>query len=126
MKACEQIAAGRGARCSVFVTTDNPEASALFQIAMEAHSISVSENGSAEENEHIENSTGADVDFSKTFADWHILTTMDRLIASRSGFGETASWAGNVPAKMLYNSQSCLFTDWAVDVPEGADPHNPI
>ena len=56
----------------------------------------------------------------KTFADWLMLTRMDALVSSRSGFSETAAWFGSVPARGLVRASTCLFSG-SVELPEGAD-----
>lgn len=45
---------------------------------------------------------------------------MGRLVASRSGFAETAAWAGNIPARALVRAPGCLFSS-GVEVPDGAE-----
>ena len=50
----------------------------------------------------------------------YTLTRMGRLIASRSGFAETAAWAGTIPARALVRAPGCLFSN-GVEVPDGAE-----
>ena len=50
----------------------------------------------------------------------YALTRMARLVASRSGFAETAAWAGNIPARALVKAPGCLFSS-GVEVPDGAE-----
>lgn len=45
---------------------------------------------------------------------------MARLVASRSGFAETAAWAGNIPSRALVRAPGCLFSN-GVEVPDGAE-----
>ena len=50
----------------------------------------------------------------------YALTRMARLVASRSGFAETAAWAGNIPSRALVKAPGCLFSN-GVEVPDGAE-----
>ncbi len=110
--------------CSVFITSDNNQGTALLKDNLEAHGVHVV--SSMEESVHLDERTSDSTmqDQVKTFADWETLRSMDRLVCSRSGFGETASWAGNVPAAIL-KSNNCCFSDEGIEVPEGADTHSP-
>ena len=107
--------------CSVFLTTDSAEAQSAFVNATAAAGITVVTSEGA--ISHLERSRETNVSVSdhlKTFADWWTLTRMSRLIASRSGFSETAGWAGNVPARALVTAATCLFSN-GVEVPDGAE-----
>lgn len=119
---CDQL--GSRSDCSVFITTDSPKGMALLKEDLELHGLhAVSSMGeSVHINGRVSNPSMSDQ--FKTFADWETLRSMDKLVCSRSGFGETASWAGNVAATVL-KSDSCCFTDEGVEVPEGTDPHYP-
>lgn len=107
------------ANCSVFLTTDNTEAAAFVSIALQSHSITVVETEG--KSVHSEKSAGEETDHLKPFGDWYLLTLMSKLVASRSGFAETASWYGNVPSKALTKVSTCLFTDGGTDIPDGAE-----
>ena len=50
----------------------------------------------------------------------YALTRMARLVASRSGFAETAAWAGNIPSRALVKAPGCVFSN-GVEVPDGAE-----
>ncbi|KAK9845765.1 hypothetical protein WJX81_001852 [Elliptochloris bilobata] len=111
-------AATCAANCSVFLTTDSEEAQAFFGKIIAPFRIPVV--ASAGSISHLEHSATNASEHMKTFADWHTLTRMGRLIASRSGFAETAAWAGNVPARALVRAPGCLFTN-GIEVPDGAE-----
>lgn len=105
--------------CSVFITTDQPDAIPLFTKALEPHGIKVySTKGTTV---HSEKSDGDQMQHLKAFGDWYLLTLMSRLVNSRSGFSETASWFGNIPSRALMKSSTCLFNEEGVEVPDGAE-----
>ncbi len=105
--------------CSVFLTTDDPEAGAIVSAALQSHGIVVVQSEGT--TVHSEKSDGSESDHLKPFGDWYILSLMSRLVASRSGFSETASWFGNVPSRALTKVSTCLFTDESTDIPDGAE-----
>ena len=112
--------------CSIFLTSDSPTSSALFKEQMQLQGVQVITTPG--ESVHIErhHDTVSLEDQVNTFAVWEMLKRMNLLVISRSGFGETASWAGNVPAATLKSATgACTFTSEGVDIPEGADPHYP-
>lgn len=115
---------GSTSDCSVFITSDNPAGTALLTDNLAIHGLHV--YPSTGESVHIDERASMPglSNHIKTYVDWETLRSMDKLVCSRSGFGETASWAGNVPSAIL-KSDLCCFTDEGVEVPEGADPHFP-
>ncbi len=117
LKACLSTSCLRN--CSVFITTDQPEAIPLFTRALIPHNIHV--HASSGTAYHSEKSGGDQVQHLKTFGDWYLLTMMSRLVSSRSGFSETASWFGNVPSNTLTKSSSCLFSEEGTEIPDGAE-----
>lgn len=114
----------RISECSVFITSDNTRGKTILRNILEMNGFHVF--SSTEESVHVDERVSNPSMHNQiiTFAEWETLRSMDRLVCSRSGFGETASWAGNVPAAIL-KSDLCCFTDEGVEVPEGADPHGP-
>ena len=101
--------------CSVFLTTDSKEAHEVFMSAMKAHNQSVATI--AGDFLHVDMSSG---DFLKTYADWLVLTRMNSLVASRSGYSETAGWFGNIPARGLVTTDTCLFSA-SVELADGSN-----
>ena len=117
IRTCKASACPRN--CSIFITTDKPDAVPIFMKALESHGIKVhSTNG---DTVHSEKSNGDQTQHLKAFGDWYLLTMMSRLVNSRSGFSETASWFGNVPSRALAKASTCLFTEEGVEVPDGAE-----
>jgi len=105
--------------CSVFLTTDSPQAQRAFIKAMAPVGVHVVvSTGAITHLEHSKKSNASE--HLKTFADWWTLSRMSRLIASRSGFSETAGWAANVPARALVGAGTCLFSN-GVEAPDGAE-----
>lgn len=71
---------------------------------------------------HLEHNRGHAGQHLKTFADWVALGRTDLMVASRSGFADTASWYSNVPAVTLVQaSPKCLFAS-GPELPLGTDP----
>jgi len=117
LKTCQASACMRN--CSAFLTTDQPDNEARFADALKPHGISVyTTRGNTV---HSEKSSGNVSEHLKTFGDWYVLTMMSRLVSSRSGFAETASWFGNVPARTLTKVSTCLFYEEGVELPMGAE-----
>lgn len=108
--------------CSVFITTDQPEAADLVSDALEEHGIqSVISPGKIVHTDRTPIEASEVNNHMKTFGDWYILTMMSKLVHSRSGFSETAAWFGNIPSRSLAEVSSCTFTDEGVDPPLGAE-----
>ena len=105
--------------CNVFLTSDNDEAQALFLAAMAARNVSTSMHTGA--ILHLEHNRGHSSQHLKTFADWVALTRVHFMVASRSGFADTASWYGNVPAVTLVQASPCMFAS-GPELPLGTDP----
>ena len=71
---------------------------------------------------HLEHNRGHAGQHLKTFADWVALGRTDLMVASRSGFADTASWYSNVPAvTLVHASPACLFAS-GPELPLGTDP----
>ena len=107
-----------GSDCSIFLACDNEQAQDLFLSAMAEHSVHATHiNGSIL---HLQNNQGSASQHLKTFADWSALTKMTRILASRSGFSETAAWFSDIPARQLVRGKAstCLFSD-SVEMPDG-------
>ena len=117
LRTCQASACPRN--CSVFFTTDQADAVPLFTNALRHHGIEVYTTKG--ETVHSEKSSGDQMQHLKTFGDWLLLTMMSRLVSSRSGFAETASWFGNVPSRALSKSSTCLFYEEGVEIPDGAE-----
>jgi hypothetical protein len=114
---CKESSCSR--KCSVFVTTDHPEAGKIVTDSLKMQGIATFDTGF--EAVHVEKSSGSASSHLKSYGDWFILTMMDKIVSSRSGFSETASWFGNVPSRGLSAVSSCTFRDEGIDVPDGAE-----
>lgn len=117
LRTCKTSACPRN--CSVFFTTDQADAVPFFTNALRPHGIEVYTTKG--ETIHSEKSDGDQMHHLKTFGDWYLLTMMSKLVSSRSGFAETASWFGNVPSRALTRASTCLFFEEGVEVPDGAE-----
>lgn len=105
--------------CSVFLTSDSEEAQTWFLGAMAARNISTAVY--AGDILHLEHNRGHTGQHLKTFADWVALGRVDLMVASRSGFADTASWYSNVPAVTLVQASPCMFAS-GPELPLGTDP----
>ena len=106
--------------CSVFLTSDSEEAQAWFLAAMAGRNISTAVYTG--DILHLEHNAGHARQHMKTFADWVALGRTDLMVASRSGFADTASWYSNVPAVTLVQaSPECMFAS-GPELPLGTDP----
>ena len=116
-----------GSACSVFLTSDSEEAQHTFLLAMAASNVTVAVIHG--DTIHLENARKTGITYAqhqhfKTYADWYALTKMHRMVASRSGFSETAGWFNNIPSRQLLAADACFFTD-SVELPVGADGQQP-
>ena len=105
--------------CSVFLTSDSEEAQTWFLAAMAGHNISTATYTG--DILHLEHNRGHAGQHMKTFADWVALGRVDLMVASRSGFADTASWYSNVPAVTLVQASPCMFAS-GPELPLGTDP----
>ena len=91
-------------RCAIYVTSDSLTAQGTFveHVKRQAPNVSVTVAGG--EPVHLDKSAIPANDTStllKSFVDYEMLRRMDHLVISRSGFGETAAWAGAIPTDQL-------------------------
>lgn len=117
IKTCDSSGCPRN--CSVFLTTDQSEAIPIFIKALESHGLQTFTTEG--DTIHSEKVDGDHKQHLKTFGDWFILSMMTKLVNSRSGFSETASWFGNVPSKALARANTCLFYEEGTEIPDGAE-----
>ncbi|OAE21103.1 hypothetical protein AXG93_3661s1280 [Marchantia polymorpha subsp. ruderalis] len=110
--------------CLIFVSTDSQRALELFRARFKLLGISmmatdgpishIDKPSQSLIRQHFVDPQSIITEHSRVFMDWILLTKMDYLYISRSGFSETAAFAGMVPTERLAvrDEYRCGFYPW--------------
>jgi hypothetical protein len=101
---------GNGTKCSVFLTSDSVEATINFRDTLKTLDQSIAVHESKGQPVHMDRQRSVGPkEHLKSFIDWVVLSRVDFLVISRSGFGESAAWFHPVPARQVLNDTAIVM-----------------